>query len=52
MCLPEPDMFYSLFMLLWSFKNISFILQGPVTAVNFSRTGEFFASGGADEQVI
>ena len=26
-------------------------IQGPITAVNFSRNGEFFASGGADEQV-
>ena len=25
--------------------------QGPATAVAFSRTGEHFASGGADEQV-
>jgi centriolar protein POC1 len=25
--------------------------QGPVTAATFSRNGEFFASGGADEQV-
>jgi len=26
--------------------------QGPATAVAFSRSGEFFASGGSDEQVI
>ncbi|XP_022603979.1 POC1 centriolar protein homolog A [Seriola dumerili] len=27
-------------------------LQGPVTCVAFSRTGEYFASGGSDEQVM
>lgn len=27
------------------------VLQGPVTCVAFSRTGEYFASGGSDEQV-
>uniref|UniRef100_A0A4W6DXY8 POC1 centriolar protein homolog A n=1 Tax=Lates calcarifer TaxID=8187 RepID=A0A4W6DXY8_LATCA len=26
--------------------------QGPVTCVSFSRTGEYFASGGSDEQVM
>ena len=29
-----------------------FIFQGPVTAVVFSRNGEYFASGGTDEQVF
>jgi len=25
--------------------------QGPVTAVTFSRSGDYFSSGGSDEQV-
>ncbi|KAI1890393.1 hypothetical protein AGOR_G00153260 [Albula goreensis] len=33
--------------------NTSFLFpQGPATCVAFSRTGEYFASGGADEQVM
>ena len=27
------------------------MFQGPSTAVAFSRSGEYFASGGSDEQV-
>lgn len=27
-------------------------LQGPVTCVAFSKTGEYFACGGSDEQVM
>jgi len=30
---------------------VLFYGQGPATAVAFSRSGEFFASGGSDEQV-
>jgi hypothetical protein len=28
-----------------------FISQGPCTSVTFSKSGEYFASGGSDEQV-
>ena len=32
--------------------NKFIFLQGPATTVAFSRSGEYFASGGSDEQVL
>lgn len=41
---------YSLLAVCTFFYFVSF-MQGPVTTAAFSRNGEFFASGGSDEQV-
>lgn len=43
----ETLVFFSIFVL----NVFKFYSQGPATCVAFSRTGDFFASGGSDEQV-
>lgn len=39
------------FFFIFVLNVFKFYSQGPATCVAFSRTGDFFASGGSDEQV-